>query len=57
MMFVNREEAADLAKGNPINFLRVTRAEIEMEKEVDVYSTPVYLKAKANFERLISEAR
>jgi len=53
---VNREEAADLAKGNPINFLRVTRAEIEMEKEVDVYSTPVYLKAKANFERLISEA-
>jgi uncharacterized protein (DUF1015 family) len=53
---VNREEAAELAKGNPINFLRVTRSEIEMEKEIDVYSAPVYERAKANFERLKKEA-
>jgi len=27
---VNRKEAAELAKDNPISFLRVTRSEIEM---------------------------
>jgi uncharacterized protein (DUF1015 family) len=53
---VNREESAELAKGNPINFLRVTRSEIEMNADVDVYSKDVYLKAKENFERLKKEA-
>lgn len=53
---VNREEAADLAKGNPISFLRVTRSEIEMRDLKDVYSFEVYQKAKTNFERLKSEA-
>lgn len=53
---VNREEAAELAKGNPISFLRVTRSEIEMEKKIDVYSPEVYQKAKGNFYRLREEA-
>lgn len=53
---VNKEESAELAKGNPINFLRVTRSEIEMNADVDVYSKDVYLKAKENFERLKKEA-
>ncbi|MBA4406854.1 DUF1015 domain-containing protein [bacterium] len=53
---VNREEAAQLAKGNPINFLRVTRSEIEMKEKVDVYSAEVYQKAKENFDRLRVEA-
>ncbi|PKL84139.1 MAG: DUF1015 domain-containing protein [Ignavibacteriae bacterium HGW-Ignavibacteriae-3] len=53
---VNREEAAELAKGNPINFLRVTRSEIEMKEKIDVYSPDVYQKAKENFERLRREA-
>ena len=53
---VNREEAADLAKGNPIFFLRVTRSEIEMKEKVDVYSSEVYQKAKDNFDRLRKEA-
>lgn len=53
---VNREEAAELAKGNPISFLRVTRSEIEMEKKIDVYSPEVYQKAKENFYRLREEA-
>jgi uncharacterized protein (DUF1015 family) len=49
---VSREEAAEHAKDNPLSFLRVTRAEIEMKKEIDVYSQEVYQKAKANWERL-----
>ena len=53
---VNRKEAAELAKGNPISFLRVTRFEIEMEENLDVYSSEVYEKAKENFNRLKNEA-
>ncbi|MCX6174945.1 MAG: DUF1015 family protein [Ignavibacteriales bacterium] len=53
---VNREEAAELAKGNPLSFLRVTRSEIEMKKDVNVYSHNVYQKAKENWERLKIDA-
>lgn len=53
---VNKEEAAGQAKGNPLSLLRVTRSEIEMSPDVDVYSKEVYLKAKENFERLRVEA-
>lgn len=53
---VNRDEAADLAKGNPLSFLRVTRSEIEIRDLKDIYSPEVYQKAKLNFERLKIEA-
>src|SRR5690554_2496090 len=53
---VNREEAAALAEGNKLNFLRVTRSEIELDKNIDVYSPDVYKKAKENLSRLIKEA-
>lgn len=46
---VNREEAAELAKGNPLSFLRITRSEIEMKKDINVYSHDVYQKAKENW--------
>ncbi len=53
---VNKEESAELAKGNPISFLRVTRSEIELKEGTDAYSQEVYSKAKENFERLKLEA-
>lgn len=53
---VNKEESAELAKGNPISFLRVTRSEIELKDGTDSYSPEVYTKAKENFERLKLEA-
>ncbi len=53
---VNKQEAANLAKGNPISFLRVTRAEIELKPSTNPYSPEVYEKAKENFERLKKEA-
>lgn len=53
---VNREEAKKEADGNNINFLRVTRSEIELDSSVEAYSKEVYLKAKENFERLKKEA-
>ncbi|MCB0753158.1 MAG: DUF1015 domain-containing protein, partial [Ignavibacteriae bacterium] len=53
---VNREEAAELVKGNEINFLRVTRSEIELPDSVNPYDKSVYEKAKENFNKLIKEA-
>lgn len=53
---VNRVEAAEAAKDNPISFLRVTRSEIELDKKTDVYSDEVYQKANSNMQRLIEEA-
>ena len=42
---VNREEAAELAKGNPLSFLRVTRSEIELNSSISPYDEEVYKKA------------
>jgi len=53
---VNREEAAELSKGNPLYFLRVTRSEVELDKKVNPYSEEVYQKAKENYERLKKDA-
>ncbi len=53
---VNREEAVEYAKDYPNSYLRITRAEIEMDLGVNPYSPEVYLKAKANLERIRKEA-
>lgn len=53
---VNREEAANLVKGNQINFLRTTRSEIELPDSVNSYDKLVYEKAKENFNSLVKEA-
>src|SRR5215471_9884308 len=49
---VNVEEARALADGNPMSFLRVSRAEIEMPPSTDPYSAAVYQHAAENFEAL-----
>ncbi len=53
---VNREEAADLARNNPLSFLRITRSEIELDHNTDPYDKGVYEKAKENYARLKNEA-
>jgi len=53
---VNREEACADVEGNNLNFLRVTRSEIELDKNINPYSTEVYKKAKENLQRLKKEA-
>src|ERR687892_20746 len=49
---VNTEEARELAAGNPLSFLHVTRSEIDLPPEVDPYSPVVYAKARENFDKL-----
>ncbi len=51
---VNTEEARALAAGNPLSFLHVSRPEIDLPKDTDIYSEAVYRKAAENFERLIA---
>jgi uncharacterized protein (DUF1015 family) len=53
---VNTEEAARLAEGNPLTFLRVSRPEIELPAGTDIHSDAVYDKALANFKRLCAAA-
>lgn len=49
---VNAAEAAALAEGNPLSYLRVSRAEIELPADTDHYADLVYSTAAANFARL-----
>lgn len=50
---VTREEARNLAEGNLLSFLRVSRSEITLADGVDPYSTDVYEAARSNFAELI----
>lgn len=53
---VNTEEARQLAAGNPVSFLRVTRAEIDLPADTDPYSPRVYERARENFASLRERA-
>ena len=49
---VSTDEARALAGGNPLSFLRVSRAELELPAGTDPYSPAVYERAVANFRKL-----
>ncbi|HEX2866708.1 MAG TPA: DUF1015 family protein [Ignavibacteriales bacterium] len=53
---VNRDEAALMAQDFPNSYLRITRAEIELGKDVNPYSDEVYQKAKENLAKIKNEA-
>ena len=49
---VSADEAAALAAGNPLSFLRISRAEIDLPRDTNPYSEAVYRKARENFDAL-----
>jgi uncharacterized protein (DUF1015 family) len=49
---VSTEEARQLAAGNPLSFLHVTRSEIDLPPDTDPYASRVYAKARENFDAL-----
>src|SRR5687767_15879777 len=49
---VSTDEARALAAGNPLSFLRVSRAEIDLPPDTNPYAEAVYAKAVENFEAL-----
>jgi uncharacterized protein (DUF1015 family) len=50
---LSSEEARQMAKDNPISFLRVVKPEIELDPSVDVHSDAVYQKGLANLKGLV----
>jgi uncharacterized protein (DUF1015 family) len=48
-------EARQTASGNPLSFLHVSKPEIDLPENVDLYSAQVYEKGKENFQRLIDQ--
>ncbi|MEZ5316407.1 MAG: DUF1015 family protein [Vicinamibacterales bacterium] len=53
---VNTEEARALAADNPLSFLHVTRAEIDLPPDTNPYADEVYARAAANLETLRAAA-
>jgi uncharacterized protein (DUF1015 family) len=53
---VNTEEARAMANGNPLSFLHVSRAEIDLPAGTNPYSDAVYAKAAENLAALKSKA-
>jgi len=53
---VSAAEAAALADGNPLSFLRVSRAEIELPAGANPYGDEVYARAAENFARVKGQA-
>lgn len=52
---VNREEAAELAAGNPVSFFHINKPEIDLPTSVNPYSPEVYQRGAENLQRFISE--
>ena len=45
---MNSQEAKELAKDNPYSFLHVSKPEIDLDPEIDIYSVSVYAKGAEN---------
>jgi len=52
---VDRDEAAELARGNPHSFLHVGRSDIDLPDDTDPHDPRVYSGAHAALERLIAQ--
>jgi uncharacterized protein (DUF1015 family) len=52
---MSSQEAREIAKDNPLSFLRVSKPEIDLSIGTDLYSPVVYEKGKQNFQKLISQ--
>lgn len=53
---VSTDEARNLAEGNPLSFLRITRSELEFPNSQDPYASEIYAKAKENLESITASA-
>ncbi|HEY6168516.1 MAG TPA: DUF1015 family protein [Verrucomicrobiae bacterium] len=52
---MSSEEARDIAAGNPLSFLHVSKPEIDLPPGTDLYAPQVYAKGKENFAKLIDD--
>lgn len=52
---MNSDEAREMVKDNPYSFLHVDKAEIDLDKSVNIYDEKVYLKARENLDKLVAD--
>ena len=52
---MSSEEAREMAAGNPLSFLHVSKPEIDLAAGVDVHDPAVYAKGRENFDRLLRQ--
>jgi uncharacterized protein (DUF1015 family) len=52
---MSSEEARQMADGNPLSFLHVSKPEIDLPSGTDLYAPEVYAKGKENFTKLIAQ--
>ena len=48
-------EARQMAAGNPLSFLRVSKPEIDFPEDTDPYSDEIHAKGRENFQKLIAD--
>jgi uncharacterized protein (DUF1015 family) len=51
---MSSEEARAMAAGNELSFLHVSKPEIDLPANVDIYDAAVYAKGRENFQKLIA---
>lgn len=52
---MSSEEAREMAAGNPLSFLHVSKPEIDLPPGTDVHSDEVYAKGAENFAKMIAD--
>jgi len=52
---LNRDEAYELAKDNPVSFLHINKPEVDMDRAVSVYDPSVYAKGASNLQDFIAK--
>src|SRR5277367_5609224 len=52
---MSSSEARQMARGNPLSFLHVSKPEIDLPESVDIYDAQVYAKGSENFSRMMAE--
>ena len=52
---MSSDEARQIAAGNPLSFLHVSKPEIDLPPETSFYDPAVYAKGRENFKRLIAD--
>ena len=52
---MSSEEAREMAAGNPLSFLHVSKPEIDLPPATDIYSPEAYKKGRENFQCLIAQ--
>ncbi len=52
---MSSDEAREMVKGNPYSFLHIDKAEIDLDKSIDIYDERVYAKASENLKKFESD--